>query len=676
MRADEKTYVNRQNHDFARCAIVVPRVYLANPQKNAREHLRFLEELEAQAVDYALYPELSLIGYSTEVLRHQVALLEDALDALYQLVEWSSNKHIIFSVGTPFIQHGMLFNCGATICRGRILGMTPKKYLAEGRNFFEEHYFAPADEANFTEISLFDDNHIRFGTNIIIQSPEHPLLTIHTSVCEDDFVSISPGTLAALNGALVKGNLSGSNFSVGKVDYREQQFTARSGFDLCAQMYASAGFGESTTDHSWDGQIMFAERGYLVHSSTQRDRDGHYVIHDVDLLAIQQDRLQQRSFQKNARDFKMPFRFVEADPAPLVFDMHTHSTLRRTINPLPFVPADPEKRDIRCREMVHAMGGALATRILSLPENVRKPIIGVSGGLDSALALMITIAATDELGLDRKDVIAVTMDGFGTDPRTRANALQLIKVLGVSHHDIDIKPSARLRFETIDYDPDMEGEKKSTIFENVQASERTRVLEALGWKLGGFVINTSDLSERAIGWCTYLADHAGHYAVNCGVPKTLVGFLLSWIAEVRYGKDTEIGTTLLDIIATPPTPGLQPLGPGGLIVQKTDDIVGPIVLRDFFLYYMGHFGFPPFRIVWMAEHAFTDTAFDVPRYKRKEIVHWFRIFITRFFMAQFKRSMSPDGPKMGFSDSPRGEWRAPSDADPSVWLEDLDRVPL
>ena len=667
-------FLDVRKHGFFRVAAVLPRVHLSNPSANAEEHIRVLTEAYAQGASYAVAPELGLTGYSNKVLFHQDILPRSAEEALTELVRWSKGRNMLFSVGLPLKRRGKLFNTAVSICNGRILRVTPKTFLAEGHEFDEEHFFVRASGADFDEVTIAGQT-APFGNNILIECAQFPDVVIHDAICEDDWVPIGPGTIAAANGATVAGNLSGSDYSVDKELFRQSMFAILTALHLKGQVYCSAGYGESTTDLVWDGHRIIANRGVMLHSSLQHDNPVVSVVADLDILALTQDRMTQKSFAQFSEMYRTPMRRVVCGDMVQGHHAGVHDVLKLEISPTPFVPNDPERRTQRCAHVLRSQAQGLMRRVEMLPPDKRNMWIGISGGLDSCLALLVAIRAADLLGLPRSNVKGVMMPGMGTDSRTRENAEKLVRALGAEYRSISIEEVTRLQFKMVGYDPDADGDVKQLIFENGQAWERMKLLLALSCFEGGLVVGTGDLSERAVGWCTFLADHAGHYGVNAGVPKTLVGHVVEWIADVLFAKDETVRTTIHDILATPPTPGLQPIGKSGVIRQKTDEIIGPLELRDFYLYYLGRFGFSPSRIARMALHAFASRTDGGAKYDIGLIKYRLDDFIKRFFRNQFKRSMSLDGPRIGWSDSPRVEFRMPSDAQAEAWLRDLDKVP-
>lgn len=657
-------FLDIRNHGFARIAVAIPRVHLGNPAANAEEHRLLLEQAAAAGAQYVLCPELGLTGYSNGDLFHSQVLHQGALNALKKLVGESYHWGMLVSVGMPLVVDDALYNVAVTFGYGRIWAVAPKAYPPEYREFYELRHFARAAEARSTSI-VFLSEEVPFGTNILIRHSGIPNFVLHTEICEDLWVPIPPSTEAALAGATVLANLSASNITIGKSEYREQLVVQSSARNLAVQLYSAAGFGESTTDLAWDGDALIAERGILLTRNKRFSMEGSLIVQDVDLPLLVQDRIRQSSFHQNAADHRMDVRWVTSQSRNSLAKEDVFTTLLRSVDAHPFVPSDPLRRDDRCRETFMIQATSLARRLQVLPEKRRKVVVAISGGQDSTHALMVAVHAMDLLGLPRTNIIALTMDGFGTVDRTHDNAVNLAQAVGAVLKQMPITDFALRLFEAIGHDPSVE----DVTFENSQAWIRKILELATGAQDGGIVLGTGDLSELMIGWCTMFGDHASHYGVNAGVPKTLISFLIRWTAEVLYKEDEAIHTILLDILATPISPQLTSAREGK-IIQKTEEIVGPYELIDFFGYWTVRFGLAPSRIVRMALHAFEG------KYTVAEVKKWLGIFLTRFFASQFKRSCLPDGPKVGLTCiSPRGDWRMPSDADPAAWVADLAAVP-
>ena len=663
---DKNSFLDIRNHGFARVAVVIPRVHVANPHANVQEHLAELKKVYDKGAQYALCPELGITGYTCGDLFHSEELLGATTDALTKLLRATEAWPMLISVGAPLVFGSSLYNCAITMYRGKIVAIAPKSYLPEYREFYEMRHFAPARSLPFNEMKMpKQDEKIPIGTDILIELEDVPGFILHTDVCEDIWVPIPPGTQAALAGATVLANLSASNITVGKSDYRTDLVVASSGRNNAVQMYGAAGYGESTTDHAWDGQGFIAERGNLLKASERFALDGTHIFRDVALKSLTLERMRQGSFRENASDYPKTFRRVgiPRDQDERLKKIFTY--LERTVDPHPFVPNEKAKRDERCYEVFNIQATSLARRLEALPENSRRIFIGISGGQDSTHALLVAVHTMDMLKMSRTQVFAVTMPGFGTSDRTYHNACNLAKALGVSFLEIPIKEIAAEMFKAISYDPKLRG----LPYENVQAWMRTQTLFASACAQGGIVLGTGDLSELLIGWCTYGGDHLSHYGINAGVPKTLITFLIRWTSEVIFKNEPDVQKVLDDIVETPISPELLPTKEG-VIAQKSEEKNGPYELIDFFGYYFVRFGFEPARIARMCLEAFGA------RYSIAEIKKWLKKFFTMFFANQFKRSCIPDGPKVGLTCvSPRGDWRMPSDIKPDIWLKKIEEIP-
>ncbi len=659
-------FLDVRTHGFARVAVCVPEVGVADPAFNAEAHLRLLEQAERAGVHYALCPELGLSGYSCADLFFQDTLLRAALAALARVAQATADWNLIVSLGVPLVVDDLLFNCAVTIYRGRAVAVAPKAFPPNYREFYERRWFHPAADARSREITLLGER-VPFGTDVLVSAPHLPGFVLHTDICEDLWTPIPPGTLAALAGATVLANLSASNVTVGKWEYRQELVRSSAAKNLAVQMYSAAGFGESTADLAWDGHGLVAERGEMIAETERFALHGASVVTDVDLLALREDRMRQTSWGENAGLHARPFRTAMLEPAEERRGADVYREFRRTIPPLPFVPADPAKRELRCREIFLIKATSLARRLLALPEDGRRLVIGISGGQDSTEALLVATHAMDLLGLPRAHIFGVTMPGFGTSRGTHENARALVRAVGATLREIDITQIAGQVFEAVGHDP----EREDGTFENVQAWTRKFLLFATSSREHAIDLGTGDLSELALGFATYGGDHMSHYGVNAGVPKTLVSELIRWAAEVIFKDEPEVAKVLRAVLATPISPELLRLGPGGEIAQRSEELVGPYELHDFFLYHFLRFGFGPRRIARMALHAFAG------RYAVAEIRRWLLVFLERFFANQFKRDCVPDAPKVGSggSLSPRGDWRMPSDASVAAWLAEARAIP-
>jgi len=660
------SFLDIRTHGYARVAVCVPEVRVANPAFNAGAHLRLLAEAHERGAHYALCPELGLTGYTSGDLFFQDTLLRGALAALERIAEETSSWNMLISVGLPLVVDGMLFNAAVTLYAGQPVMVAPKSYPPNYREFYELRWFQPAGNASSDEVELLGQP-VPFGTDVMAAHPTVPGFVLHTDICEDLWVPVPPGTIAALGGATVLANLSASNITVAKWEYRQELVRASSAKNLAVQIYGAAGFGESSADLAWDGHGIIADRGEIVAETERFVVGGSLAISDIDLTALQQDRMRQTSWGQNAAEFSAPMRVVELDTVAERRDAGVFQRLERRIDPHPYVPGDPAKLDARCHEIFEIMTTALARRLISLPEGARRVVLGVSGGRDSTLALIVAVRAMDRLGMERDSVIGVTMPGFGTSNGTYQASCDLINALGATLREIDIRDLSGDIFAAIGHDPDIE----DRTFENVQAWARKFVLFSVASKEKGLDLGTGDLSELALGWSTYGGDHMSHYAINAGVPKTLVSHLIGWAAERVYGDEAAVARALRDVLAMPISPELKRPSAEGEIIQLSEDVLGPYELHDFFLYAFTRFGFGPRRIARMALHAFDG------QYTLGEIKRWLLVFLERFFAAQFKRDCVPDSPKVGSggSLSPRGDWRMPPDASAAAWLAEAEGIP-
>jgi NAD+ synthase (glutamine-hydrolysing) len=672
------------NHGFARVAACTTRVTLADPIANAAALLEEARLAHENSVSVAVFPELSLTGYAIDDLFLQDALLERVQEAIAQVVAGSAGLLPVLVVGAPLWAGNRIYNCAVLIHNGEILGVVPKSYLPSHREFYERRHFGPGDE-NVADTITLAGAEVPFGSDLLFKAVDLTGFVLHVEICEDMWVPIPPSSRAALAGATILANLSGSPITIGRAEERRLLVRSASARCSAAYVYAAAGLGESTTDLSWDGQTMVYECGDLL-GETERFPDGpRRTTVDVDLGRIRQDRLRQGTFDDNRRTNAgrgSDFRTISFTLNPPEGDIG----LLRKVDRFPFVPDEAERLALDCFEAYNIQVSGLVQRL----ESIGQPriVIGVSGGLDSTHALIVAAKAMDQLGRPRSEILAYTMPGFATGVETRANAEGISRALGVTFEELDIRPAAEQMLADLKH-PYADGQATFDVtFENVQAGLRTDYLFRLANHLGGIVLGTGDLSELALGWCTYgVGDQMSHYNVNAGVPKTLIQHLIRWVADTnQLGDKPEIGVFLSAILDQEITPELVPTV-AGVSPQRTEDSVGPYALVDFALFHLLRYGAGPSKIAFLAKHAWQDPAVgewppnypDAQKvgYDLETIVKWLRVFVTRFFANQFKRSALPNGPKVsaGGTMSPRGDWRMPSDASPTAWLTELDHIP-
>jgi NAD+ synthase (glutamine-hydrolysing) len=679
------SFFNLYRHNFVRVALAIPEVRVADPAFNAQRVIALMRQAAQRDALLVTFPELGLSAYSCEDLFHQQALLEASRDALVRVLEASRELSSIAIVGLPVAVDHLLFNCAAVVHRGRLLGLVPKTYLPNYREFYEMRQFTPATHAHRSAIDFAGQRDVPFGNRLLFQAADQPLFTFFVEICEDLWVPIPPSSYAAMAGATVLVNVSASNVTIGKEDFRRLLVADQSGRCLAAYIYCAAGPGESTTDLAWDGHGLIYENATRVAESQRFSQSAQLVTADIDLDRLIADRMRQNSFGLSVREYReqiAEFRTVQFE-AKLPLDRRL--PLDRIIERFPYVPSESVSRDDRCREVYEIQVQGLTKRLQST--GVNRPIIGVSGGLDSTQALIVCARAMDAMKLPRKGILGVTMPGFATSERTLQQARQLMAAIGCESREIDIRPSCMQMFKDIGH-PFASGQPLfDTTFENVQAGERTSHLFRLANQVGGLVVGTSDLSELALGYCTYgVGDHMAHYHVNASVPKTLIQYLIRWEAEsAQLGSDA--GKVLKEVLETEFSPELVPGDHNGHSTQLSEEVVGPYELQDFHLYYTLRFGYAPTKVAFLAWSAWRDRQLgtwpDIPESKRNqysitEIKRWLGVFLDRFFkFSQFKRSALPNGPKVGSggSLSPRSDYRAPSDAEATAWLLQLDQIP-
>lgn len=672
------------NHGFVRVAVCVPALRVANPIYNSERTLALAQRASTQGAAVALFPELGIAAYSSDDLFHQETLLNATVEALAAIVEGSKALTPVLLVGAPLRFEGKLFNCAVVIYHGQVLGIVPKSYLPNYREFYEKRQFTAARNAVSNEVS-FLGKATPFGSDLIFDAVNVPNFALHIEICEDVWTPIPPSTYAALAGATVLANLSASNITVGKADYRRDLCAAQSGKCIAAYLYSAAGPGESTTDLAWDGHAIIYENNDRLAEAERFARNEQMIVADIDLERLVQERMRMTSFNDAVSDHRERVRAIRRVPFAFAVPADI-TTLQRAVERFPYVPSDPRVRDERCFEAYNIQVHGLMKRLEAT--GIKKIVIGVSGGLDSTQALVVAARTMDRMGLPRTNILAYTMPGFATTDRTKSNAWKLMTALGVTAQEIDIRPSALQMLRDIGH-PFVNDEPVFDItFENVQAGERTSHLFRLANYNNALVLGTGDLSELALGWATYgVGDHMSHYNVNVSVPKTLIQYLIRWVIETRqFNEETNI--VLQSILDTEISPELVPdiSGKGEQPAQSTQAKIGPYELQDFHLYYITRFGFRPSKVAFLAHQTWGDKTRGnwsdlLPPEKRNEydlatIKKWLEVFLFRFFqISQFKRSAIPNGPKVGSggSLSPRGDWRAPSDSEATIWLDELRR---
>ncbi|BCA80540.1 NAD (+) synthase [Desulfuromonas sp. AOP6] len=641
---------------FLRLAVASPELRVGDVDFNTAAIVQVVEKAAAQQCQLLVFPELCITAYSCGDLFFQPLLVEKSLRAVAGLATLTAEHNMALVVGAPVYQQGRLFNCAFFLSGGQVLGAVPKTYLPNTQEFYEERWFSSALDRMGDEIFL-ENCAIPFGPDLLFQALNKPNCMVGIEICEDAWVSSPPSGEMAGAGATLLLNLSASPEILGKHSYRRALVEAQSARCLAAYAYASAGPGESSTDLVFSGHSLIAENGVVLAETERFEFDSQMAMTDIDVDRLVSERVKNNSYAM-ARSERV-FRVV---PFELGGMKKKAAGILRPIARTPFVPADDQDRARRCREIFALQTTALAKRLKHVTAS--RVVVGISGGLDSTLALLVTVKAFDKLGLDHKGIEAITMPGFGTTRRTRGNAEKLAELLGVTLRVIPIDQAVKQHFADIGHDESLH----DITYENAQARERTQVLMDVANQVGGLVIGTGDLSELALGWCTYNADHMSMYGVNSGVPKTLVRYLVDWCALEEFSGETS--AVLRDVCETPVSPELLPPGEGDEIRQITEDQVGPYVLHDFFLYHLVRLQYPPRKIYALACHAFAG------EFPPDEIIKWLRIFFRRFFSQQFKRSCLPDGPKVGsVALSPRGDWRMPSDASVNLWLAELESLP-
>jgi len=639
-----------ENFGFIKVAAAIPAVQVANCTANIVAIEQLIKQASDKGVQLLGFPELCITGYTCADLFHNQLLIEQAEKALAELIQHTAQLNIVTIVGLPIRIQNQLFNCAVVFQKGQILGVVPKKHLPNYNEFYEKRWFASASDTTTSEL-LICGQKVPFGEHLLFEAPE---VTFSIEICEDLWTPIPPSSIDALAGSHIIFNLSASNELIAKNSYLRDLIKQQSARCLAGYVYASAGFGESSTDLLFAGNGLIAENGTLLAENERFSLYEQLIVSEIDIERLQHDR------QKNST-FMQGLAHTELDThiTTIPFELpKTTLKLTRSVYATPFVPTD-ERMSESCEEILNIQVNALATRLHHT--HITHMVLGISGGLDSTLALLVCARTCDKLGLSRQNIIGITMPGFGTTDRTYQNATKLVTNLGATLREISIKDACNQHFKDIAHDPTLH----NVTYENTQARERTQILMDVANQCNGLVIGTGDLSELALGWATYNGDHMSMYAVNNSIPKTLVRYLVRYAASGETDKKAQ--ATLLDILDTPVSPELLPADENGLISQKTEDLVGPYELHDFFLYYMLRYGFAPAKIFYLATKAFAQTYDDVC------IKKWLKVFLKRFFAQQFKRSCMPDGPKVGSVNlSPRGDWRMPSDASSDLWLNDCD----
>lgn len=655
----EKIYLNK-DLGFLRIGAAVPRLRVADVDFNVSSMIDIIKKARSEGVQVLVFPEMSITGYTIGDLVQQHTLLAKAEEGLMRLVEASTGYGMAVIAGLPLCVDQKIFNCAAVINSGRLLGIIPKTYLPNYKEFYEGRWFVSGDDA------CSDMAHIRgitvpFGSNILFSVQGLASAIIGVEICEDMWVPLAPHEYQALAGANILVNISASNEILAQADWRRTMLSSESGRCAAAFCYVSTGVNESSNDIIFGGHTLVAEDGTILEESRRLVRDPKLVISDIDIDRLVHDRLLLTSFRQCTQHLKS-FRIIEAFINDIAAD-----TLFRTIDPQPFVPKDPDRRAERCRDTFSMQVAALAKKLTG--SKMERIVLGVSGGLDSTLALLAAVKTMDFLKLSRENIFAYTLPGFGTTSRTRDNATALCKALGVNIQRLNITRTCKAHLSDLGHN----GEE-DIVFENIQARYRTEFLFNKANELNGILLGTGDLTEVALGWATFSGDHMSHYHINVSVPKTLVRYLIRWVADEELAK-TAAQKVLYDVLDTPISPELRRPAKGK-ITQMSEDIIGPVELADFYLYPFVRLGARPGKILFLANEARKRKLFD-NRYTLDELHKWLENFIKRFFNNQFKRTCMPEGPKVGsVSLSPRGDWRMPSDAEPAIWLEDLKQMYL
>ncbi len=633
---------------FVRVGAVVPKLKVADTEFNCNEIIKQIEVASNNKIQIAVFPELCVTGYTCQDLFEQDTLLEEAEKALNKILDYTNNLDIICIIGMPIKAENQLFNTAVVIQKGKILGIVPKTFIPNYGEFYEKRWFASSKNANKKEIEILDQK-VPFGIDLLFKDKENNEICFGIEICEDIWAVEPPSNKLALLGANIIFNLSASNEVIGKKEYRRELVKMQSAKTISGYVYCSSGVNESTSDVVFSGESMIFENGSCLTNNQRFDFESNMIFTEIDTKRLANDRRKNISFMGNPVDLE--YREIKINIPDNI------ENLTREYSKTPFVPEDKKKISEICEEILNIQSYGLAKRLLHT--NINKTIIGISGGLDSALAFLVIIKAYEVLNLPKENIIAITMPGFGTTSRTHKNSIKLINEYGATFREINITKSSLQHFEDIGHDKKM----KDITYENAQARERTKILMDIANEENGIVVGTGDLSELALGWCTYNGDHMSMYSVNASIPKTLVEYIIKWVAD---NSKEEYKNIINDILDTPISPELLPPDENGNIEQKTEEQVGPYILHDFFLYHFLRYGAEPKKIYILARKTFKND------FKKEEIKHWLQVFIKRFFTQQFKRNCMPDGPKVGtVSLSPRGDLRMPSDASYNIWLNNF-----
>lgn len=633
---------------FVRVGAVVPKLKIADTEFNCNEIIKQIEIASNNKIQIVVFPELCVTGYTCQDLFEQDTLLEEAEKALNKILDYTNNLDIICIIGMPIKAENQLFNTAVVIQKGKILGIVPKTFIPNYGEFYERRWFASSKNANKKEIEILDQK-VPFGIDLLFKDKENNEICFGIEICEDIWAVEPPSNKLALLGANIIFNLSASNEVIGKKEYRRELVKMQSAKTISGYVYCSSGVNESTSEVVFSGESMIFENGSCLTNNQRFDFESNMIFTEIDTKRLANDRRKNISFMGNPVDLE--YREIKINIPDNI------ENLTREYSKTPFVPEDKKKISEICEEILNIQSYGLVKRLLHT--NINKTIIGISGGLDSTLAFLVIIKAYEILNLPKEKIIAITMPGFGTTSRTHNNSMKLINEYGATFREINITKSSLQHFEDIGHDKNI----KDVTYENAQARERTKILMDIANKENGLVVGTGDLSELALGWCTYNGDHMSMYSVNASIPKTLVKYIIKWVAD---NSKEECKNIINDILDTPISPELLPPDENGNIEQKTEEQVGPYILHDFFLYHFLRYGAEPKKIYILACKTFKND------FKKEEIKHWLQVFIKRFFTQQFKRNCMPDGPKVGtVSLSPRGDLRMPSDASYNIWLNNF-----